>query len=604
MSEGSDIIDRLARPFVWLTGPILDKELRVASRRPRSYLFRLFFIVLLAGFIALSWSSIVKPYSYPCGSFDLAGFIAAQMGQMGKEIVDEIIWFQFWAMQLLAIVLVSNSIGEEIQQRTLGILATTPISGRQVVMGKLISKLLNLLLLLAVSLPVLAMVRVFGGAPLEFIVASLGTTFFAVLLAGAVTMFFASKALQPVTVILRATVAYGIIFIAFPTLVFHGEWSAACFLPSPYMAMEWTRAMMLEHYAPARSAMGIVATNARPDDPWIVLFSNWTITAGMAAIILLVASGRVMNSAIDAISGAARRRKRSRLEEILQFRYRAKQGREPKPISGSPFIWREMRYFLPGSLRQATPALILSGGILFLAYAGGALGRLFHESPPHDLYMIFYFGLGSFVTLLFASGTIAYERQCRVMPLLLGTPTGQRRIIAAKALSVFYRAGLMWGLMALHAAIFTISGLMHPLTALHLLMIVAGMAMFLCGLSMYASSRVYLASHALAVCLCLCGLAWAVLPVATKNFGDSAVKRFGRMTVYANPFVQVWTAVDAGAGAKSAATDMASLNYDWLVGDQNAARTTWLIFLSMLGYGLAGLAMLCLTARRLRDDLF
>lgn len=597
MSEGTDIIDRLARPFDWLTGPILDKELRVASRRPRSYLFRFVFICLLAGFIALSWSSIVR-LSFSAGS------LAAQMGLIGRSVVSMVVNFQFWAMQLLAIVLVSNSIDEEIQQRTLGILATTPVTGRQVVMGKLISKLLNLFLLLAVSLPVLAMVRVFGGASLGFIVASLGTTLAGVLLAGAVAMYFASRALPPVTIILRATVAYGAIFVLFPWLVFHGEWAAAAILPSPFLAMEWAKTIMLENYVSTNFMTGIVATNARPDNPWTVLIANWTITIVASSVILMVASHRVMDAAIAAVSGAGSRRKRSRFEESLQFRYRSKDAGDFKPIKGSPFIWREMRYFLPASPRQSMPAIIASSSVLVLAYIVGALAKAFNDSVPHDVYLIFYFSMGCFVTLLFASGTISYERQSRVMPLLLTTPTGLRRIIAAKALSVFYRSCMLWGLISLHIVIFTLTGLMHPLTTLHLVMIVAGVFLFLCGLSMYASSRVYMASHALAVCLCVCGIMWAVIPVAARNINDSAVRQFGKMTAYANPFVQVWTTVDGGTGVTPASKDLDSLDYEWPAKQESAGRTTFMILQSTLGYALVGLVLLAMAGRKLKDELF
>jgi ABC-type transport system involved in multi-copper enzyme maturation permease subunit len=149
----------------WLTGPIFDKELRVSSRRRRNYALRSVYLGLLTLFLVLVWLSEVRV-------FGTAANRAAQMAEAGKRVMSVIVWFQFFGTQLVAVVMLSTSISDEIYNRTLGVLMTTPISSIQIVMGKVFSKLLQLLLLLAITVPLLAVVRVFGGVPWAYVISS------------------------------------------------------------------------------------------------------------------------------------------------------------------------------------------------------------------------------------------------------------------------------------------------------------------------------------------------------------------------------------------------------------------------------------------------
>jgi len=154
----------------WLTGPIFDKELRVSSRRRRNYVLRCAYLALLTVFVVAVW---LEQTSYVSAS---GLYSASRMAEAGKKIVMTIVWFQFCATQFLAIVMLSTSINDEVYNRTLGVLMTTPITSFQIVMGKLLSKLLQLILFLAISLPLLAIVRIFGGVPWDYVVSNFWET--------------------------------------------------------------------------------------------------------------------------------------------------------------------------------------------------------------------------------------------------------------------------------------------------------------------------------------------------------------------------------------------------------------------------------------------
>ena len=134
---------RLILPsFSWLTGPIFEKELRVSSRRKRNYFLRFAYLVLLTIFVMFTWIVTMK-----IGSSASQVYQVSRMSEAGKYITTTIVWFQFISIQCLAAVMLSTAINDEIYHRTLGLLMTTPTSSIQIVIGKLLSRLLQLVLL-------------------------------------------------------------------------------------------------------------------------------------------------------------------------------------------------------------------------------------------------------------------------------------------------------------------------------------------------------------------------------------------------------------------------------------------------------------------------
>lgn len=195
----------------WLTGPIFGKELRVSSRRRRNYVLRFVYLGLLTIFLAIVWLESV--------TFSGSALMhAAQMAEAGKNIVATIIWFQFCALQLVAIIMLSTAISDEIYNRTLGLLMTTPINSFQIVMGKLFSRLLQLTLLMAISLPLLAIVRVFGGVPWNYLAAGLCITISTVIFVGSLSLFFSIYSRRPYVVIIFSFLTLGVIFALLPLL--------------------------------------------------------------------------------------------------------------------------------------------------------------------------------------------------------------------------------------------------------------------------------------------------------------------------------------------------------------------------------------------------
>jgi len=198
----------------WLTGPIFDKELRVSSRRRRNYFLRFAYVALLTVFVVFTWFVAARRGVSTSNVFQIS-----RMSEAGKYIITTIVWFQFITIQLIAIVMLSTAINDEIYHRTLGLLMTTPISSFQIVIGKLFSKLLQLVLLLAISMPLLAIIRVFGGVPWDYIISSLCVTLTAAIFAGSISLVFSTYDRQAHSVIIRTTLVCFLLYIVPPVVL-------------------------------------------------------------------------------------------------------------------------------------------------------------------------------------------------------------------------------------------------------------------------------------------------------------------------------------------------------------------------------------------------
>ena len=159
----------------------------------------------------------------------------SRMASVGQAIITAVLWFQFLTSQVIAIVMLSTSISDEIYKRTLGTLMTTPIGSFQIVIGKLASRLLQIVLLLAISLPLLAVVRVFGGVPWGSLLCGLCVTLTAVVFVGSLSLFFSIFTRRAYAAIIEAILATGILFLVLPMI------AAATIARTPNVATQFRK---------------------------------------------------------------------------------------------------------------------------------------------------------------------------------------------------------------------------------------------------------------------------------------------------------------------------------------------------------------------------
>jgi ABC-type transport system involved in multi-copper enzyme maturation permease subunit len=128
--------------------PIVERELRVASRRPATYWLRLF--LALAVFVIWFFLLVLGQGSVP----------VVQRGQILFQAIGVIAL----AFSLLAgVFLTADCLSEEKREGTLGLLFLTDLKGYDVVLGKLIATSLHAFYGLLAVLPLLALPLLLGG---------------------------------------------------------------------------------------------------------------------------------------------------------------------------------------------------------------------------------------------------------------------------------------------------------------------------------------------------------------------------------------------------------------------------------------------------------
>jgi ABC-type transport system involved in multi-copper enzyme maturation permease subunit len=134
------------------------KELRGRMRGRRAFVILTLYLVLLAGFAWMYELIVARQYSSGFGGS--AAFASAAIGQ---EVFAGLIMLETLLVVLLAPAFTSGAISLEREKQTLDLLVATPISSIAIVIGKLLSALTYVFILIAASIPLTAMVFVFGG---------------------------------------------------------------------------------------------------------------------------------------------------------------------------------------------------------------------------------------------------------------------------------------------------------------------------------------------------------------------------------------------------------------------------------------------------------
>jgi ABC-type transport system involved in multi-copper enzyme maturation permease subunit len=141
-----------------------SKELRGRMRGPRAFIAVTFYLVLLAGFAVMVYllqqQSAAQQAAWGGGN----PYVSAQLGQ---AIFTVLLFLQVLLIVFLAPAATAGAISLEREKQTLDLLAATPVSTLAIVVGKLASALAFVVVLILASIPLTAIVFVFGGVAPE-----------------------------------------------------------------------------------------------------------------------------------------------------------------------------------------------------------------------------------------------------------------------------------------------------------------------------------------------------------------------------------------------------------------------------------------------------
>lgn len=139
-------------------GAVGVKELRGRMRGRRAFAILSGYLILLAAFAWMVELMMERTYSTSFGGS--AAFATAAIGQ---GIFAAVLMLETLVVVFLATMATAGAISLEREKQTLEMLAATPITSFAIVLGKLLSALIYVWLLIAASIPLTAIVFVFGG---------------------------------------------------------------------------------------------------------------------------------------------------------------------------------------------------------------------------------------------------------------------------------------------------------------------------------------------------------------------------------------------------------------------------------------------------------
>jgi len=211
------IRDGLRSAFAGFTA-IGVKELRGRMRGRRAFVILTVYLLLLATF---AWMmEMILEQRFGRG---LAGSAAFASAQIGAGIFTALLMLETLLVVALAPAFTAGAISLEREKQTLDLLATTPISSLSIVVGKLLSALTYLFILIFASIPMTAVVFVFGGVSPDDVVRGYVVLFATAIGLGSVGLFF--SALMKRTQAATIATYFGVLFVTLGSFFIFYFWN-------------------------------------------------------------------------------------------------------------------------------------------------------------------------------------------------------------------------------------------------------------------------------------------------------------------------------------------------------------------------------------------
>jgi ABC-type transport system involved in multi-copper enzyme maturation permease subunit len=183
-------------------GAVGVKELRGRMRGRRAFVVLTVYLLLVGGFAWAIQAFLERTYAGSYGGFNYAA------AEIGRGIFLALLLLETLLIVLLAPAFTAGSISLEREKQTFDLLTATPISSLGIVLGKLLSALVYVFLLIAASLPLTAIVFVYGGVAPDDLVRGYVVLFVTAIGFGTLGLFFSAlvRRTQAATVLTYAVV--------------------------------------------------------------------------------------------------------------------------------------------------------------------------------------------------------------------------------------------------------------------------------------------------------------------------------------------------------------------------------------------------------------
>lgn len=462
-----------------LLGPLLLYDLIRTTRRGRYILLRCIYagLLLVALFaVYASWSA--RPGELHLVLFTEGTLPPTQLQRFAESFFSAFIGVQFVATILFTPVYVAGSIAEERERRTLELLLATDLNSREIVLGKLVSRLANLTLLILTGLPILCLMQFLGGVQPDLIFAGFAVTLLTMLSLGGLSMVVSVHCKRPLDAV-------------FYTYVWSGL--ALCFwcLPgfSPMFMMAATTAS---------------STNPTNPDVLLALVMVYGMCNGSIALVCCIEAmenlrGEALQPGLMPSGPYVNKPVETTKATVIQRPVQPRPPRAPLPDEQA-LLWKELHV---DSDFGSTEFGRTFGGCIGVAAVAPlvvlAIAIFLRLTLPDPSYVtsaahwlvrataMYVFGLLFLTICLSAAGRVCRERDQRTLESLLATPWEYEHILFVKWQASLYGRQRLARYLALLGVLGAVSGGLHIFSSLLLFIATAVFATFSASLGLFFS---------------------------------------------------------------------------------------------------------------------
>jgi ABC-type Na+ efflux pump permease subunit len=396
-----------------LLGPIFVREWLTIPRRTGHYVVRTAYLGFLWVLGLTAWQAIVG-WNQPTTLADNSRF-----GLLLFKLFTEV---QLALILFFAALSAASAITQEKDRRTFILLLMTDLRSYEIVLGKLLGSLLQIVLLLVGMLPVLVLVMLLGGVGGGQVIQAtlvLATTALAAGSVGSLIALWREKTFQALALTVLVIVLYWCVVQALGVLPFAG-------------VENWQKWL-----DPLRALESVLEPRGLDESAWVPAY-------GFASVMMLLSAGlawlgiarlRVWNPSGEPIM---QREIPEEEEEKDRAKAHAAPGAERK-VWTNPILWREMRTLAYGRrpLLVKIAYFIVLGLICYYAFAplwrGEAAGQF---AAAWGLLPVCILSL--LLVSVQAVTAITSERDIRALDLLLVTDLSPNEFIFGKLWGILY----------------------------------------------------------------------------------------------------------------------------------------------------------------------
>ncbi len=416
-----------------LIGPVFNREVTTTPRNWRLYFSRAVYVAALFGLVLTVWLILI-------GSQQVRGL--GDLSRFGSAVFALLAPLQLAMAIAFSALLTAAAVAQEKDRRTFDLLLMTNLSNVELVLGKLLASMLNVLVLIVAATSLLMLITLLGGVSYGQVARVVGVTLTAAVVAGSLGSTIAlwrEKTFQSLAMTSLLLVLWLLSGEILASGVFGELWLGVS-LEQWAVVLTPFRAI-LAAIRPWETAENSLATYGGAVTLFLVVSSAFAVLLNLWAICRV----RVWNP----LQEKREPRKSSDFAGNLQpteVSARSTQPAKSRRVWDNPILWREIMTWAYGKkivvIRLVYLVVFAICALALVAYLGEADSRLSRSAtqlaaakPVVPLML-----LGLVLVNALAVTSITNERDLRALDLLLVTDLTPKEIVLGKLGGVFYNS--------------------------------------------------------------------------------------------------------------------------------------------------------------------